>query len=240
MEASLRHRLGPIAAVVTIAMGIGFVAIVHAILTAFAQPEVVSTKAVQPVLNFDAGPRVGGDPPSLTQFSCFDPHLLPVWNELKKDTQFENWIGANAGVVNCSDVLEVKTVDLNGDGTGEFLIRGKDYRLCSAVGNCGFWIGERVGKRTRLLLSASDYTGGYEQLGVQVQRETAHSYSKILLKGHFSAAETAYTTYSFNGKNYFESRCMFEVPRDARQGDGSMEMITCDKFYARTNAAGER
>ena len=32
-----------------------------------------------------------------------------------------------------------------------------------------------------------------------------------MLKGHFTAAETTYSYYKFNGKKYDESKCLMEI-----------------------------
>jgi hypothetical protein len=239
MSASLRYRLSPTAGIVTLAVGIGFMTILRVLTssseTSFAVPRQQSVQT-NAKYEFYAARRVepsAAPSENPTQFSCYDPHLLPIWHELKKDTEFKDRVRGEAGELSCSDVLELKPVDLNSDGSEEFLVRGKDSPVCSPVGNCGFWIVGKLGKRVRLLLSSSDYNGESELLGEQIQRSRTSGYSNILLKGHFSAAETSYTTYSFDGKKYVESRCMYEVPKYDRQGEGSMEMVTCNEFQRR-------
>jgi hypothetical protein len=235
MAISIRHRLSPIAGIVTLAVGIIFSCGVHTLLSAFSTPVAVVRAVPAPAQDYDffSTPRVETPATSTpTEFSCYDPHLLPIWHELKKDAGFKDWTN-ETGQLNCSELLDVARVDLKGDGEEkEFLVRGKDAQMCSSVGNCGFWILGATKKGVRMLLSSTDFSAG-SQIGEQIQPKRSKGYATILLKHHFTAAETGYTTYSFDGKEYVESRCVFEVPKHARHGEGSMEIISCKEFDRR-------
>jgi hypothetical protein len=133
-------------------------------------------------------------------------------------------------------MISIRNVDLNRDGTDEILAKGKGPKLCSATGNCGFWVFLKSSGRWRVILSGSDYDESDDFEGV-VQRRSNRGYANILLKGHLSAAETIYRTYRFDGGRYIESRCMYEAPKVRRDGDGGWEMITCVELNRREKEA---
>lgn len=239
MERIARVYLSPVVALVTLVIGVGFVRAAETIISFFEPAALVSREqpseeniGVTSSENFKSF-----EPERTTQgrvLACYDPTILPIWPELKRDEEFKDRMDQRTGVMNCSDMLEVKKVDLSFDGKAEFLVGGKGPYLCGAVGNCGFWIFEETKSRPRILLSASDYVD-ISELGDQVLRTRTNGYSDILLKGHFSAAETGYYTYKFDGQKYVESRCMYEAPKLHRGGEGSWELITCQEFVRRNN-----
>src|SRR4030095_9755279 len=154
---------------------------------------------------------------------------LPIWHELKGDEVFKDMLSDSTGVMNCSDMIEIAKVDLNGDGNKEFLVRGKGPHLCSATGNCGYWVFEERDSRFRKLLASTDYV---EVVGLEdpVQKSRTRGYSDLLLKGHSSASETSYRTYAFDGQQYVETRCTYERPKYFREGEGAWELVTCEEF----------
>jgi len=122
--------------------------------------------------------------------------------------------------------------DLNGDGNKEVLVRGKNFQVCSGVGNCGFWVFERTGSKLKLLLSASDYAD-ISDLGDQVLKSQTNGYSDLLLMGHFSVSNTGLYTYKFDGVKYVEARCRYEVPNYKTPEEHDGEIITCKEFERR-------
>ena len=242
MERTARVYLSPVVALMTLAIGVGFVRAAETVIYLFEPAAFVSREqtteeniGVRSSENFKS--FESHDATTVTQgrvLSCYDPRILPIWPELKRDTEFKDRLDQRTGVMNCSELIEIEKVDLNIDGSAEFLVRGKGQHLCSAVGNCGFWIFEETKARPRILLSASDYSD-IAQPGDQVLRSRTRGYSDILLKGHFSAAETGYYTYKFDGQKYAESRCVYEVPKLRREGEGSWEIITCQEFDRRND-----
>lgn len=240
MERTARVYLSPIVALLTLAIGVGFVRAAETVISLF-EPAAALVGREQPTEdnigvtsseNFKSfQPNNAATVTHGRVLSCYDPTILPIWPELKRDEEFKDRLD-QTGVMNCSDMIAIEKVDLNSDGSAEFLVRGKGPYLCSAVGNCGFWIFEETKSRPRILLSASDYSD-ISQPDDQVSKSRTLGYSDILLKGHFSAAETAYYTYKFDGQKYIESRCMYEVPKPRREGEGSWELITCQEFDRR-------
>jgi hypothetical protein len=235
MNQTIRILLHILLGLVTMAVGIAFAAAVAALVSIFTpMPNHSPAALASEGYDFFSPARVETPPPpQKAELSCYDHYILPIWQELKKDKDFVDRLHAMDGTLNCSDMLEIKAIDLNRDGRSEFLVRGKDFQFCGATGNCKFWAFEKRGAQAQILLSATDY-GEKTQLGDQVQRSRAGGYANLLLKGHFTAAETSYTTYRFDGKRYVESRCMYEVPKHTRDGEGSMELITCEEFRRRS------
>lgn len=132
---------------------------------------------------------------------CYDKNILSIWNVLLKDKDFWEWEPTSYQSLDCKDMLEIKKIDLNQDGNKEIILRGKNSNLCSAVGNCAFWIYEKRGKIYRKLLADTDYCDA-SKLGEQLLKTKTNSYHDILLKGHLSAPDTSYAFYKFDGKKY--------------------------------------
>lgn len=167
-----------------------------------ASPEFLSSLSSNPVLETTF--------PKLTNSSfkkeeipakpfCNDKNILSVWQFLLKDRYFREWPQDLNASLDCKDMLEIKQIDLNEDGNKEILLRGKN--LCSAVGNCPYWIYQKQGKSYQKLLSDTDYID-VSKLGEQMLKTKSNGYHDILLKGHLSASDTSYAFYKFDGKKY--------------------------------------
>ncbi|HEY8559638.1 MAG TPA: hypothetical protein VIL74_04480 [Pyrinomonadaceae bacterium] len=132
---------------------------------------------------------------------CNDKIILRVWKYLVRDRDFQEWQPSPRESLDCKDMFEIKEFDLNQDGNKEILLRGKNFNLCSPVGNCGFWIYERAGKGYQKILGSTDYSDIIE-LPHQIQKNKTNGYRDVLLKGHFTASDTTYRHYKFIGKKY--------------------------------------
>ncbi|HVF31167.1 MAG TPA: hypothetical protein VNA22_09355 [Pyrinomonadaceae bacterium] len=226
-------------AAVTMSIGIAFVITLQLIGFMFAEHPALPAPAGGPAPVLRPLERLGVAP-GVLELSCYDPHILPIWSELKKDEQFEQRLDGETGRLNCSEMLEVRRLDLNRDGSEEVIARGKGPDLCSATGNCGFWVFEHENGRTLVLLSGSSYVEANE-IGSEILRwSRTRSYDDILLTGHSSAAETSYRTYKFDGRRYAEARCMYQVPSYHSPGGREMEWITCSAYDNRGERGARR
>lgn len=161
--------------------------------------------------------------------TCSDRKILPIWTVLLKDERiFETEYYPDESY-DCSKIVQVHYADLNSDGTAEILVRGVIVPLCGGVGNCAFWIFQKVGKQYRILLNASDYIDR-SKLGEQILRARTNGYSDILLRGHFSAAHTGFYYLKFDGRKYRDSKCLYEVPDYGSEDYLHWKFITCDQF----------
>lgn len=161
---------------------------------------------------------------------CEDQEILPVWKELIKDKSFQEWQWLEDESLNCADMIEVKQIDLNQDNREEILVRGSNFNLCSAVGNCAFWIFEQNGKRYRKLLYSTDQKSMTKMADQAVKTKTK-GYSNITLKGHFSSSETIYEFYKFNGNKYQRNKCLAEIPIPGTHDNPKWEFIGCNQFF---------
>ena len=138
---------------------------------------------------------------------CSDERVLPIWKELMKDKDFKVWSERSDESFDCKDMVDVKEINLNQDNQKEILLRGKNFNLCSAVGNCGFWIYEKKNKKYRKLLYSTDYVD-VSEMGDQIEKSKTKGYFDILLKGHMSASDTSYEYFKFDGKKYKTSKSL--------------------------------
>lgn len=141
---------------------------------------------------------------------CNDKKILPVWKYLIKDKDFQEWEPYPDESLDCKDMLNIKEVDLNRDGSYEILLRGNNSNFCSAVGNCAFWIYEKKGKGYKQILYATDHSE-VSDLGKQVKKNKTSGYYDILLKGHFTASDTTFSHYKFSKGKYKLAKDLIEA-----------------------------
>ena len=163
---------------------------------------------------------------------CNEAKILPIWNQLINDKTFKDWEVSSRDSLDCAEMLDVKKIDLNRDVQKEILLRGKNFNLCSAVGNCAFWIYEKKGKKYRKLLDSTDF-GEITVMGSQVKKSKTKGYFDILLKGHMTASDTTYEFYKFDGTKYKQSKCLVETPVAGSSDNPKWEFIGCKEFFKR-------
>lgn len=146
--------------------------------------------------------------PKLHRATCASKNLLPVWNELLKDKEFQEQSKKFYREADCKDMFEIQNIDLNNDGRREFILWGKNGNLCGATGNCEMWIYEKKNGKYKQLLHSNGYSDG-EEKWFEVNKVTSNGYRNILLKGHASGYETTEQHYEFDGKKYKETKCLF-------------------------------
>jgi hypothetical protein len=225
MNQTVRVFLHVLVAAVTMAIGIAFFAMTQLFVSLRPTPQAEATEPPRSVLR----PVESDRPLTVLELSCYDPHILRIWHELRHDEEFNDRLRFSTGMLNCSEMLLVKGVDLNGDGNDEILVRGKGPQLCGATGNCGYWVFALTKARVRMLLSASDHTETYE-LGEEVQPSRSRGYADLILDRHHGAAETSFRTYRFDGIGYGESRCVYER---RFPGEGRRKVMTCADLDSR-------
>lgn len=181
------------------------------------------------------------DQGELRKTFCSDPTIRPIWKLITRDPDVREalaYVWSPFGNPDCKTMFELKYVDLDRDGREEILVRGGGSALCGAVGNCDFWVIKRGRKGLRVLLHADDYTDATE-MGKQVLKARTNGYADLLLKGHFSASATSYSTYEYNGRRYVESQCRYHVPNyNHPQYDTEnprWHFISCTKFSRNLN-----
>ncbi len=157
---------------------------------------------------------------------------MPVWNELLKDKDFQAQAGFGDETDDCADMLEVAAIDLNRDRQKEIVLRGKNFDLCSAVGNCGFWVFEKKNRTYGLILASSDYFG-VTKLPDQTRKTRTKGYSDLLLKSHYNASDTAYNFFKYDGERYRQSKCLVDahIPATAENPDEwKRQFVTCREY----------
>jgi len=163
---------------------------------------------------------------------CDDPEIRPIWNAIRLDKEVRQALDGQASSSNCRDAFEIGYFDLNRDGKQEILARAIGIPFCGAVGNCDVFVLQKTRKGLRLLLHADDYTDATE-MKEQLSQSRTNGYLDITTKGHFSASETSYTTYKFNGRKYVEISCKYEIATYDRDNKLALESISCKEFYRR-------
>lgn len=125
---------------------------------------------------------------------------IPLAQQLVKDDQYvkekmqeRHWtIAQLAGQIN-----DVKKVDLNGDGSPEFIFSG----IVCGNANCSTWIYRKDGSRyVQIPFDAS-------AVGIEISKTPTKGYLDIIVEGHSSAAETELHVYKFDGSKYEVKEC---------------------------------
>lgn len=238
MQISSRHFISPLVAVITLALGVAFAGATNAILSLLSFQAIGGGVIREAPLVVRPGDNTDPIASSKPELSCYDLDILPVWHELKNDARFKERLQFYAGPLNCSEMVQVKRLDLNRDGNDESLVSGKGT-LCGATGNCVYWVFGLKDGVVRTVLVAVHETDAHEFGVDEVHKSRTRGYSDILLTDRNGQNVLSFRTYRFDGTQYVESRCMAEVPRLLRDGAGSWELITCDEFYRRSDQMRE-
>lgn len=158
--------------------------------------------------------------------TCGDKNILPFWNELRKDKRFRERAKDFYMEADCSEMLEIQKIDLNSDGQKEFVLWGRNGNLCGGTGNCDVWVYERKNGKYKLLLQSNAYND--ETKWLELKKAKSNNYQNLLLKTHYSAAETVYEFYKFDGKKYVENKCLFY---DYYSADKKPAIMTCKERF---------
>ena len=83
----------------------------------------------------------------------------------------------------------------------QILVKGSGVCLCGAQ-NCGFWIYQRKGNKTELLLKGAGATK------VRAGRYLSNGFRDVISESHASAIEKIIRTYRYDGSQYQMQRCV--------------------------------
>ena len=244
MQSRARIYLSPIAALVTLAIGVGFVRAAETVVSLFEPAAFTGRESpMEENIGVTSTENFKSFLPERTTrgrvLACYDPAVLQIWQELKTDIGFRERLQLSTGLFNCSEMVQVNRLDLNRDGNQEFLVRGKGTVQCAGIGNCGYWIFEIKDGVVRRLMSSVHEADAHEFGVDEVQASGTRGYSDILLASRDGQNVKHFQTYVFDGTAYVKARCMSEVPRPLRDGSGSWELITCEEFYRRRDEMRE-
>ena len=215
MQASLRHRLSPVAGVVTLGLGLGFVVVLQFFSSLiWGASTGIDSEAPVPILR----PLESVTAPNgVLELSCYDPHILPIWRELKQDSEFRARLAIIPGQYNCSELVEIEREDLNGDREAEFIVWGKDIKFfCGATANCNLWIfGIRNGRMKQLLDS-----GG---IGLEFGRKRHNGFRNVTVRFNGSSYPDSLLEYQFDGIRFRLARCYDQDKQSLEKWEESCE-----------------
>ena len=184
----------------------------------------------------DAEPLVSPSPipAEPTKPFCRDKRILPVWNQIKRKVDKEQWKHAIefTGIADCSKFLEAMYFDLDRDGRSEILVRASCTPFCGATGNCSFWIFKKVGQSYKEILETGDYVDIVD-MGDQILRTKTNGFNDILVKSHLNASDTAYSTYRHNGRKYVLRSDLVSAHHYDKNGKVYWKFITLEEWSER-------
>ena len=186
----------------------------------------------EPTASRDATKQEPAERQNLHKYTCRDKRILPAWSELLKDKDFQEQAGFGEEEDDCAEMLEAAVIDLNRDGQKEIILRGKNIDLCSAVGNCDFWVFEKKNRKYRMILNWGDHLG-MTRLPKQIRKTRTKGYSDLLLKSHYNASDTSFNFFKYDGEKYKQSKCLVyaHIPGTIDNSDGSKsKFVTCREY----------
>ena len=157
--------------------------------------------------------------------SCRNARLRPMWELLLRDENFQFFTDGLRHDADCSDILRIRKIDLNGDGKKEIIVAGWNWALCSATGNCGVWIFEKKRGRFIKLLSDTSHSET-EPIPVWVNKKTENGYKTLRLQNHLSGYETSFRELIFREGKYVENKCKVQMVWI----DSSVRFTSCDEY----------
>ena len=238
MNTTVRFVLSLALALLTFFIGVGVVRaaeMIASLLSAPAYVELPENIGVSSSENFHALMPPGGEVTvgEGRVLSCYDPNILRVWKELKKDEVFKALLSRATGHMSCSAILLTTERDLNNDGKKEILATAKGPLLCGKADTCGFWVFEAGNAKLKTLLAVDGALSGMT-LGEEVQRTRTRGYTDVVVALDMFTNQTNFRTYKFDGKQYVESSCSYEVMKWPRDGEGLWKLISCKEFDKET------
>lgn len=100
----------------------------------------------------------------------------------------------------------VESVDLNGDGTPEFIAQPRGMGPCGATGNCLLWIFQKTPRGLKVLLDSG--RDGYFEM-IIVRPWLTDGYHDIVLGSHSTATARELSWYKYRDGAYREYRCYY-------------------------------
>lgn len=150
--------------------------------------------------------------PVLKEPTCSDKNLLPVWNELLKDKEFQESSKRFYHEADCSVMLHIQKTDLNDDGEKEIILSGNNSNLCDAAFSCFYWIFEKKDNKYKQLLRSK--ATGYNEIanftvkrGIEISKTKVNGYRTIILRGG-PGYQTFQFTFQFEKDKYKEKECL--------------------------------
>lgn len=100
-------------------------------------------------------------------------------------------------------------LDLDGDGTPELAVRASGETGACTTQNCGFWIfRQQDGGYVEILSDMVGYSG------YTVLNQSHGGLLDLAVSQHYSAAETAYAIFRFDGAAYRQATCVLKTYED--------------------------
>ncbi len=127
---------------------------------------------------------------------CSDGVLQELWKKLVREESFKG-----LSISDCSEHFRLDEFDLNRDGKSETVVHGSGLHLCSATGNCPFWIYSESEDGYKLLLEA-DNIQQYEFKG-----SSTGGYRELITRTHDSAYDSQWSLYKYDGDQYRLKEC---------------------------------
>lgn len=146
---------------------------------------------------------------------CTDEALRPIWIDLLSEPKFTGVLFSSKlqPVYDCSDLLEVSTTDLNGDGNIEKIVRVQSLSVCSATDNCPMavygYFKDRVMQTT---VGAYDFRNRrllftLGAMSIEQEKGRTKGYVDLMVRFNGSSYPDDLTMYKFNGKVYERYSC---------------------------------
>ncbi len=212
MNFSKRNHLSPLVAILTLAFGMGAARTAGIIMSTFL------SKPVEHAIASSAPKNEDQDSSSTSEdlLSCYDFNILPIWHELKRDAKFRHALETFPGNADCSELLRVEQVELDGDRFDEFIVWGKDVRFCGATGNCDVWVFDLANNRVSKLLSSNG-------IDVEVEKSKSQGFRNIVVRFNGSSYPDSLFDYKFDGHEYRLKKCYQQEKQTLNKWDETCE-----------------
>jgi hypothetical protein len=148
----------------------------------------------------------------IPKYSCNDGDVLNLRGQLETDeflARFENdkyLQSKNLSEIDCSEIYEIKRIDLDNDNIEEIIIKGNSVDVCSVRGNCNFWVFLKTENNYRMILH-DEWTFDYK-----IQPAKTKSYKDLRIEMNSSNGNPVsyVNVFKFNGRNYQKKECFSE------------------------------
>ena len=165
------------------------------------------------------------------KFVCNDDKLRPFWFDLLKEKRLVSILFQSRlqPEYDCSRILRVSDVDLNGDGHPEQYVRFDTLSACSATANCPvavYRIDEYERSQMRTSAGIMDFSlrrilFNIGALSIEFQDTTTNGFKDAVVRVNANPDGHYLERYKFDGDEYKRDTCFED------RGTGAVERTSC-------------
>ena len=148
---------------------------------------------------------------SEARFICEDEAVKTIWDKLEKDSNFIEdayYVIEARQIKNCQELFNIQLVELNGDKSDEFIIKGNEILFFNSGGNFPAWIVSRFDDEYKIIF---DGIADFDEDGIKTLDKKKHNFKNLKIKKPNGWESDNFGFFEFDGKEYKIKKCVENV-----------------------------